>query len=86
MIKINGIAGGIRNSGVKDVLYFNTHIAMKKLTEGQTIWLGQVEYTKIGSELAESIRNDMQPIEEFTEFLIEKWKHFIDFSRMQHYN
>lgn len=85
LIKINGIAGGIRNSGIKDVVYFNTYIAMKKLTEGQTMWLGQVEYSKIGSELAGSIRNDNLPIEKFMEFLMKKWKHFIDHPRMQDY-
>ena len=85
LIKTNRVAGGIRNSGIKDVSYFSTYITMKKLTEGQTVWLGWVEYTKIGSELAGSIRNDNLPIEEFMEFLMEKWKHFIDCSRMQDY-
>ncbi|MDE0315778.1 MAG: DUF2806 domain-containing protein [Candidatus Poribacteria bacterium] len=83
LIKTNKVAGGIRNSGIKDVSYFNTHIAMKKLTENQTIWLGFIEYTKIGAELSLSIRNNNLPIEEFMEFLIEKWKHFIDFPRMK---
>ena len=85
LIKTNKIAGGIRNSGIKDVSYFNTYITMKKLTEGQTVWLGWVEYTKIASELAGSIRNYNLPIEEFMEFLMEKWKHFIDRPRMQDY-
>ena len=82
LIKMNMIAGGIRYEWVKDVSYFDKHIAMKKRTEGQTMWLGHIEYTQIGSELAQSIRNDMQPIEGFIEFLITKWKHFIDISRM----
>ena len=85
LIKTNRVAGGIRNSGIKDVSYFNTDITIKKLTAGQTMWLGWVEYTKIGSELAGSIRNDNLPIEKFMEFLIEKWKHFIDHPRMQGY-
>lgn len=85
LIKISRIAGGIRHSWVKDVSYFNIDITMKKRTENQTMWLGYIEYTKIGSELAKSIRNDMQPIEGFIEILIEKWKHFIDYPRMQGY-
>lgn len=82
LIKLNRVTGGIRNRGIKDVSYLNTYITMKKLTAGQTMWLGWVEYTKIGSELAESIRNDNLPIENFMEFLIEKWKHFIDIHPM----
>ena len=53
--------------------YFNIFITMKKLTEGQTMWLGCAEYTKIGFELAGSIQNNSLLIEEFREFLIEKW-------------
>ena len=61
LIKTNRVTGGIRNSRIKDVSYFNIDITMKKLTEGQTMWLGWIEYTKIGSELAESIRNVLPP-------------------------
>lgn len=81
LIKINRTETEKVNK-IKQVSYFNKPIAIKELTNKQTLWLGSTTYTKIGAELAESIRNNNSPIIGFQEFLMEKWKHFIAPPRM----
>lgn len=82
LIKINRTETEKINQ-IKQVSYFSKPIAIKELTNKQTLWLGSITYSKIGAELAESIRNNNSPIKGFMEFLMEKWKHFIDYSRMK---
>ena len=84
LIRINNLAGGIRNSGIKDVTYHGKLIPIRRFDENESLALGTVEFTGIGQELATIC--EVSTVDEFYKYIIEKmWKNFVDFSRLSAY-